>query len=458
MWDSHRNLAHICAMIGSMNGTRGAFLGRIRMLNRLILARPIAFALAIFALFALPAHAARDGSTDRPGLDYRTFELSAPNPDLCESACKREQQCRSWTYSWPGAKGPKAMCALKTGVPPKRSDTCCISGVMSTSSPVTRTDDPKPQPQAPEPQKPSSTAKTDVETTPLPAPVPAPKAKPAVPQQQQEETARTEPLPAPLPEPDATEQAGGNDDGEQSLPPEKVAACRDYANRAIEQNAENRSLQCGLTGSRWGFGYDAYYNYCAKNPASAYESARRTRDQELERCKSALASRRDDDRDGIVLPQIDLGLDNMFGGNRREDSFCRTFAAQSVRQVEEARRLDCGFGGSRWSPSRVRQARLCADIGPRAATQLLNARSAQLDRCRADAGGRGFAGSRGGDCAGYAQESVRQARIARRLGCGFGGPRWTTSYSAHLRWCQTAPYGEVMAELRIRDRFLDRCQ
>ena len=160
MWDSHRNLAHICAMIGSMIGTRGASLGRIRMLNRLILARPIAFAFALFALFALPAHAARDGSTDRPGLDYRTFELSAPNPDLCESACKREQQCRSWTYSWPGAKGPKAMCALKTGVPPTRSDTCCISGVMSTSSPVTRTDDQQPQPQQPAeaPKKPSSTA------------------------------------------------------------------------------------------------------------------------------------------------------------------------------------------------------------------------------------------------------------------------------------------------------------
>lgn len=474
----HRNLAHICAMIGSMNGTRGAILGRIRMLNRLILARPIAFALALLAVFTLPAHAARDGSTDRPGLDYRTFELSAPNPDLCESACKREQQCRSWTYSWPGAKGPKAMCALKTGVPPKRSDTCCISGVMSTLSPVTRTDDPQPQAPAQEPDKPASTAKTDVETAPLPAPVPSPKPgearqpaanqpgnrltvvpkpKPAVPQQQQEETARTEPLPAPLPEPQATEQTGGSDGEQQPLPPLKVAACRDYANRALEQNAENNSLRCGLSGSRWGFGYDAYFNYCAKSPASAYESARRTRDQELERCKSMLASRDRNDGDGIVMPEIDLGLEGMFGGGRREESFCRTFASQSVRQVQEARRLDCGFGGSRWSPSPIRQVRLCEDIGPRAATQLLNARSAQLDRCRAEAGGRGFADSDRGDCAGYAQESVRQARIARRLGCGFGGPRWTTSYSAHLRWCQTAPYGEVMAELRIRERFLDRC-
>jgi hypothetical protein len=120
--------------------------------------RPAAVFCLIMSILTLPAFAARDGSTDRPGLDYRTFELSAPNPDLCENACKREKQCRSWTYAWPGAKGPKAMCALKTGVPPKRSDTCCISGVMSTSSPVTRTDDPKPQPSptASQPRQPKS--------------------------------------------------------------------------------------------------------------------------------------------------------------------------------------------------------------------------------------------------------------------------------------------------------------
>ena len=382
------------------------------------------------------------------------------------------------------------MCALKTGVPPKRSDTCCISGVMSTSSPVTRTDDPQPQPQpqqpAQAPREPSSSAKTDVETTPLPSPVPAPKTaerpatkpatkpaaepedsgtrvtvvpkpKPAVPQQQ-DETARVEPDPAPLPSPQDDDQAQGSEPSQQTLAPEKVAACRDYANRAVEQNTENQNMRCGLTGSRWGFGYDAYYNYCARSPASAYESARRARDEELARCKTRLASRNSDGGDDADLPQINLDLDGLFNRGGRDERFCRNFAAQSVRQVEEARRLDCGFGGTRWSPSRVRQARLCEDMGPRAAAQLLNVRSAQLERCRAESGGRGFAGSDRGDCAAYAQESVLQARANRRLGCGFSGPRWTTSYRAHLRWCQRAPYGEVVAELRTRERFLDRCE
>jgi hypothetical protein len=438
-------------MIVRKIGTRGAFLGRIRMQRRTSVTRPLAVFFLLFAVFLTPALASRDGSTDRPGLDYRTFELSAPNPDLCESACKREAQCRSWTYSWPGAKGPKAMCALKTGVPPKRSDTCCISGVMATSSPVTRTDDPKPQPPAPQPSAPSTTAKADPKPAPPPLPVPAPAPRAEEPED------RTAVVPKP--KPPATQQAQQEDtaDAADTLPPAKVAACRDYANRALAQNAENRSLGCGLSGSRWGFGYDAYFNYCAGNPDSEWQSARSARDRELELCKTRLANRQQDDRPTIELPDVDVDLGDLFNRGVRDERFCRTFAAQSIRQVEEARRLDCGFGGTRWSPSRVRQARLCEDIGPRAAAQLLNARSAQLDRCRAAAGGCGFAGDVNG-CAGYAQESVRQARIARQLGCGYGGARWTTSYRAHLRWCQTAPRREVMAELRIRERFLDRCE
>ncbi len=423
------------------------------MQTRTGVTRPLAVFLLLFMVFLTPAHAARDGSTDRPGLDYRTFELSAPNPDLCENACKRETQCRAWTYSWPGAKGPKAMCALKTGVPPKRSDTCCISGVMSTSSPVTRTDDPKPQPPSPEPEKPASTAKTDSRPVPPPLPVPAPEPAPAP--RTQETTDRTTVVPKPKPPAPQTDE-DGTADASAELPPGKAAACRDYASRAIAQNNENRSLGCGLTGSRWGFSYEAYYNFCAGNPDPAWQSARSARDRELEQCKTELAGRRNDDRPAIEIPDVDVDLGDLFNGGVRDERFCRTFAAQSVLQVEEARRLDCGFGGSRWSPSRVRQARLCEDIGPRAAAQLLNARSRQLDRCRVEARGGGSAGGPS-DCAAYAQESVRQARISRRLGCGYDGPRWTTSYRAHLRWCQTAPRGEVMAELRIRERFLDRC-
>ncbi len=202
--------------------------------------RPAAVFCLIMSVFTLPAFAARDGSTDRPGLDYRSFELSAPNPDLCENACKREKQCRSWTYAWPGAKGPKAMCALKTGVPPKRSDTCCISGVMSTSSPVTRTEDQKPQPT---PAETAEKATEPVAKTPVQpkAEEPVKQARRTPPQQDNRITVTPKPKPplpqprASAPEPEDSEPESPVESDQPAISDAKAAQCRDYANRAIEQ-------------------------------------------------------------------------------------------------------------------------------------------------------------------------------------------------------------------------------
>ena len=145
-------------------------------------------------------------------------------------------------------------------------------------------------------------------------------------------------------------------------------------------------------------------------------------------------------------------------GDGRDRQFCRTYAEQSVRQAGEARRLDCGFTGSRWSSSRVRQAQLCENIGPREAAQLLRARARQLDSCRGDAGG-GFDSDQAGlNCRAYARQSVQQARAARRLDCGYDGARWSLNFRAHLRWCQQVPARESAAELRLRDDFLYRCE
>jgi hypothetical protein len=79
--------------------------------------------------------------TDRPGMDYKDFDLSASDPELCRSACFGEAQCLAYTYVKPGAQGAAAHCWLKSGVPPAQPNACCISGVK----PVTAT----PAPQGP---------------------------------------------------------------------------------------------------------------------------------------------------------------------------------------------------------------------------------------------------------------------------------------------------------------------
>lgn len=69
-----------------------------------------------------------EASVDRPGSDYRQFDLAEAKAEICRDTCAREPQCRAWTYVRPGVQGPSARCWLKTAVPPARPAACCISG------------------------------------------------------------------------------------------------------------------------------------------------------------------------------------------------------------------------------------------------------------------------------------------------------------------------------------------
>ena len=76
-----------------------------------------------------PVAAAFEPGIDRMGGDYRSFDLDAPDPRLCEARCLAEDRCRAWTYVVPGHQGPSARCWLKSVVPAPRQSECCTSGV-----------------------------------------------------------------------------------------------------------------------------------------------------------------------------------------------------------------------------------------------------------------------------------------------------------------------------------------
>ena len=73
-------------------------------------------------------YAGMERNTDRPGLDYRSFEVRA-DPRICRDQCEAEQPCLAWTYVVPGVQGTYARCWLKTAVPQVRPSECCISGI-----------------------------------------------------------------------------------------------------------------------------------------------------------------------------------------------------------------------------------------------------------------------------------------------------------------------------------------
>lgn len=81
--------------------------------------------------------AVRDGAgtisietdTNRGGSDFVSFPAIDNRVEFCRDACAAEQSCVAYTYVVPGLQGPRAMCWLKSGVPPATPDTCCTSGV-----------------------------------------------------------------------------------------------------------------------------------------------------------------------------------------------------------------------------------------------------------------------------------------------------------------------------------------
>jgi 1-phosphatidylinositol phosphodiesterase len=76
-----------------------------------------------------PASRQWEPQTDRPGADYRSFDLRESRPELCRDACWSERECRAFTYVRPGVQGRHARCGLKNAVPPARPNDCCLSGV-----------------------------------------------------------------------------------------------------------------------------------------------------------------------------------------------------------------------------------------------------------------------------------------------------------------------------------------
>ncbi len=67
-------------------------------------------------------------SVDRPGFDYRSFELRFAQPSACRDACRADSRCKAYTYVGPGQPAQKARCYLKSSIPNPVRNNCCTSG------------------------------------------------------------------------------------------------------------------------------------------------------------------------------------------------------------------------------------------------------------------------------------------------------------------------------------------
>jgi hypothetical protein len=68
---------------------------------------------------------------DRPGSDYRDFDLPAADAALCQSACAAQDMCVAFTYVKPGLQSDAPRCWLKSALPEGYASDCCVSGVRN---------------------------------------------------------------------------------------------------------------------------------------------------------------------------------------------------------------------------------------------------------------------------------------------------------------------------------------
>lgn len=59
----------------------------------------------------------REVGFDRPGMDYKIFNLTIADAAACEDACNRDSGCRAYAYYAPTSAGAAAQCRLKWGTP-----------------------------------------------------------------------------------------------------------------------------------------------------------------------------------------------------------------------------------------------------------------------------------------------------------------------------------------------------
>lgn len=96
----------------------------------------IRLAATLLGLALASAVVALEPGTDRPGADYRDFDLDRAEPTLCEQACREDADCRAFSYVAPGHQGESARCWLKDQVPEPVASDCCTSGVIARGIPL----------------------------------------------------------------------------------------------------------------------------------------------------------------------------------------------------------------------------------------------------------------------------------------------------------------------------------
>lgn len=214
-------------------------------------------------------------------------------------------------------------------------------------------------------------------------------------------------------------------------------ACRNYAQKAVNQNRANRLSRCGYVGRRWSASFNRHFQWCRTASRNSRNFETRTRARMLNRCRIGAAPR--------PLPLPPAGN----AGNAREAA-CSAYASNALAQFSRAKRLRCGFRGKRWHANYAQHKNWCKRVSVNARRSEQRARSRGLSQCAA-ANRQQQQNARQANqalCQRYARRAVNMYLANKR--CQPRSPRWHSGYSSHYNWCMTASLNQRHREDRIR--------
>jgi hypothetical protein len=96
--------------------------------------------LAFFANATVTRPAQAQANFDRPGGDYQNLPVPSGDPADCALVCEHDRHCRAWSFNYPTDADGGAVCWLKSSVPARISDNCCVSGVRGAGVVEPRSD------------------------------------------------------------------------------------------------------------------------------------------------------------------------------------------------------------------------------------------------------------------------------------------------------------------------------
>src|SRR6202165_2775171 len=85
--------------------------------------------LALLAAAGATRPALAQTNFDRPGGDYQSSPVPSGDPADCALTGERDRRCRAWSFNYPTDAAGGAVCWLKSAVPARVQDNCCVSGV-----------------------------------------------------------------------------------------------------------------------------------------------------------------------------------------------------------------------------------------------------------------------------------------------------------------------------------------